>query len=71
MTVSRYVFQSPYSNKFQIGRLDPSLKQEQLTQENVSGVAKGANTLQNVAKLFLDTQIKEVKATVDSIDIYA
>lgn len=28
MEVARYLFQSPYSNQFQIGRPDPSVKKE-------------------------------------------
>ncbi len=40
MNISSYVFQSPYPNQFQIGRPDPSLKQNEQQQEAADGFNK-------------------------------
>ncbi len=76
MTVSRYLFQSPYTNQVQVGRPDPSVQQEQGTQAQSSGSELLQTTNQTVqeAQSFEATQVSEVKPTVDSaqlLDIYA
>ncbi|MCW8895575.1 hypothetical protein [Sulfurimonas sp.] len=74
MQVTRYLFQSPYSNQIQIGRPDTSSSTKQSGIENDSGLQKAANqSLQN-AEAFKATQIQEVKPAVSSnslLDTYA
>ena len=74
MTVNRYLFQSPYSSQVQVGRPDPSVKQEQGTQSSSAELPKSTNTTLQKAQDFQATQVGEVKATVEStklLDIYA
>lgn len=74
MNVTRYTFQSPYSSQVQIGRLDPSSKQEASTTSSDSGLTKSTNTTLQNAQSFQATQTQEVTPTVDSnrlLDIYA
>jgi hypothetical protein len=74
MNVTQYTFQSPYSSPVQVGRPDPSSKQETSAQPDTSGFVKSINTSLSDAKSFQATQTQEVKPTVDTgsnIDIYA
>lgn len=76
MTVNRYLFQSPYTSQVQVGRPDPSVKQEQGTQTQSTGAELLQTTNQTVqeAKSFEVAQVSEVKPTVDSaqlLDVYA
>jgi len=78
MTVSRYLFQSPYSSSVQVGRPDPSVKQEEKSdtasaQTDVDSAVVINKTLQEAQSLEA-TQVSEVKPTVNSsqlLDIYA
>lgn len=74
MTVSRYLFQSPYTSQVQVGRPDPSVKQEQGTQSSGAELPKSTNATLQKAQDFQATQVSEVKPTVDSaslLDVYA
>ena len=74
MTVDRYLFQSPYSSQVQVGRRDPSVKQEGDAQSSSAELPKSTNATLQKAQSFQATQISEVKPTVDSaalLDIYA
>ena len=74
MNVTQYTFQSPYSSPFQVGRPDPSSKQETSSQPDTSGLIKNTNTSLSNAQSFQSSQTQEVKPTVDSgrtLDIYA
>ena len=78
MTVSRYLFQSPYSSAVQVGRPDTSVKQEEKsdttsTQAGTEDAVVVNTTLQEAQSLEA-TQVSEVKPTVESsqlLDIYA
>lgn len=74
MNVSSYLFQSPYSSPVQVGRVDPSAKQEeQKPQQSASSVPNTNQTLQE-AQAFASSQVKEVTPMVDSqklLDVYA
>jgi hypothetical protein len=71
MTVNRYLFQSPSSSQVQIGRLDPSVKQEDTsssTQLDTSSQKSQVNPLQT------QNTTAEVEPTVSSdalLDVYA
>jgi len=74
MNVAQYTFQSPYSSQVQVGRLDPSSKQETSTASSDSGLIKSTNTTLKNAQSFQATQTQEVTPTVDSsrlLDVYA
>ena len=78
MTINRYLFQSPSSSKVQIGRLDPSVKQEDANssasvsqQLNTSSrktqpvhptQVETPNMLQNLAPSVEDAQLLDVYA---------
>jgi len=78
MEVSKYLFQSPSSSQVQVGRPDPSSKQETTKQESTKG---SASTLPNEtlkkAQSFQATQTQEVTPSVkssdslNSLDLYA
>ena len=74
MTIDRYLFQSPYSSQVQIGRPDPSVKQEEASNKAAAEFSGSTNqTLQN-AQNFKATQIGEAKPTVETyklLDTYA
>lgn len=75
MNVNSYIFQSPYSNQVQIGRLDPS------SSNNETSVNQEAtNTIQQAAKQApkfenMDTQktteTEPVQTSNTSLDLYA
>ena len=74
MNVTRYTFQSPYPNQIQIGRPDPSVKQEQSAQNASEQLLKSTNDSLANATSFQATQTSEVTPTVSSshvLDTYA
>lgn len=74
MNVTNYTFQSPYPNAIQVGRPDPSSKQESSTSDTGSEIVKSTNTSLTKAESFQATQVQEVKPQVDAgtkIDLYA
>ncbi|MBU1217720.1 hypothetical protein KJ870_04860 [bacterium] len=79
MNVSSYLFQSPYSSPVQVGRLDPSTKQEDVKQEDTKSQqstvsAPQADLKQQEAQVFAASQVKEVTPAVKSeklLDMYA
>jgi len=73
MDVTRYIFQSPYSNKFQVGRPDPTVKSQESSLDDITKLTQSANTTLQNAQSFQQSQTKEVTPTVDakpSIDVY-
>ena len=78
MEVSKYLFQSPSSSQVQVGRPDPSSKQEPTKQEQTK---ESASTVPNEtlkeAQSFQATQTQEVSPSVkssdssNSLDVYA
>ncbi|WP_373001642.1 hypothetical protein [Sulfurimonas sp.] len=74
MNVTRYTFQSPYPSQVQVGRPDPSSKQESSAPDTGSEIIKSTNTSLANAQSFQATQTSEVKPTVGSsplLDTYA
>lgn len=73
MNVSRYIFQSPYSSQVQVGRPDPSVKQESSSSTVSSGSAPVVNETLSSAQSFEATQVSEVTPTVSDnlLDVYA
>jgi len=74
MEVKQYLFQSPYSSQVQIGRLDPSVEQNQKAQEQTQSLVSNTNQTAKEAQQFSATQTKEVTPSVaskDSLDLYA
>jgi hypothetical protein len=77
MTVDRYVFQSPYSNQFQIGRPDPSAASKEETSSVSTEILKGPDQVQQQAPTFQNTQVEkttEVQPTNNSnqlLNLYA
>jgi len=69
MAVQSYLFQSPYSSPIQIGRPDPSVKQD-----TNSDMPNTTNETLQKAQSFAATQTKDVVPTVTSnqlLDLYA
>ncbi len=73
MLTERYLYQSPYNSKVQYGRLDPSVANQQKTEENISSIQNVTNTSVKEAKSFAQTQQSEVTPTVtpNKLDVYA
>jgi hypothetical protein len=78
MTVNRYLFQSPYSSQVQVGRLDPSVKQESDAQKASTELSKNSNETLQKAQNFQASQVSEVKPKVEAaadssklLDVYA
>ena len=77
MNVGRYIFQSPYSSQVQVGRPDPSVKNEEgesSKTQSSSGSFTTVNSTVQEAQVFEATQTSEVKPTVESnqlLDVYA
>jgi len=63
METSRYLFQSPYANQVQIGRVDPNVKKESSSSQESAPTQN--ETLQK-AQNFQVTQTQEVTPTVES-----
>jgi hypothetical protein len=74
MDVARYTFQTPYPQQVQIGRPDPSVKQEdEQNKQNASLVQNTDQTAQQ-AQSFQASQTKEVEPSVapqHELDTYA
>ena len=73
MNVSRYIFQSPYSSQVQVGRPDPSVKQDSSSAVATQSAPVVNETLSS-AQSFTATQTSEVTPTVSSnnlLDVYA
>lgn len=74
MTVNQYLYQSPSSSSVQVGRLDPSIKQEDTSSQSSSS-APNTNETQQKAEAFAASQTSEVTPTVSEdtqlLDIYA
>jgi hypothetical protein len=79
MNVSSYLFQSPYSSPVQVGRIDPSAKQEDVKKEDTKPQEDTTSTLQTdqksqEAQAFAASQVKEVTPEVKDqklLDTYA
>jgi len=74
MNVTSYTFQSPYPNQVQVGRPDPSSKQESSASDSGSQIVKNTNTTLSKAQSFQESQTSEVKPSVNSaplLDTYA
>jgi hypothetical protein len=73
MINERYLYQSPYNSKVQYGRLDPSVANEQKTQNDLSSINQVTNTSVQKAESFAQTQQSEVTPTVtpNKLDVYA
>ena len=74
MDISRYLFQSPYSSQFQVGKVDPSSVGTKTTEQDSSGLEGAINQPLENASSFKATQEKEVITTVSdatSLDVYA
>jgi len=74
MTVNQYLYQSPSTSAVQVGRLDPSTKQEDTSS---SQSAPNTNETAQKAQAFAATQVQEVTPTVSTnptsplLDTYA
>ena len=64
MQIAQYLFQSPSPQQVQIGRPDPSVKQESTTTTDASL----PNETQSKAQSFVATQTSEVTPSVESVD---
>ena len=65
MDVARYTFQSPYPSQIQIGRPDPTVKQEDKSgSKEKSELPSTMNETQRKSQSFEATQKKEVQAVV-------
>ena len=71
MNVARYLFQSPSSSQVQIGRLDPTSKEEDSTSSSQSAVQsktpeqwleKGPSTVQNISPTVESKQLLDIYA---------
>ena len=74
MEISRYLFQSPYSSQFQVGKVDPSSVSTKTTEQDNSGLESAINQPLENASSFKATQEKEVVPTVSdgtNLDVYA
>lgn len=74
MNITRYIFQSPYPSQVQIGRPDPSAKQDISSSQPDTQILKNTNDTANKAETFLNTEKKDVKPTVNTtnlLDTYA
>jgi len=74
MNVSSYIFQSPYSSQVQVGRPDPSVKQNDSSTQGSDVSFSAVNTTVEEAQTVKATQVQEVKPAVESaqlLDIYA
>jgi hypothetical protein len=72
MTVQSYIFQSPYSSQVQIGRPDPSAKQD--SQGSDTQTLENTNQTLQEAKSFQATQTQDVSPSVTTnqhLDLYA
>ncbi len=68
MNVASYTFQSPYSSQVQVGRLDPSSKQDSDAKETDTEIINN-NSSASKAQNSQQVQTSEVKPTVDSAQL--
>ena len=59
MTVDRYIFQSPYSSQFQVGRPVPSASSKEETSSVSTEIVKGPDQVQQQAPTFQNTQVEK------------
>jgi hypothetical protein len=75
MNVAKYIFQSPYPSPTQVGRLDPSSKEQSSTSSNTSAKQESPVVAKTFGEILQsDTQsAQQVKPTVsdNSLDTYA
>ncbi|WP_345981061.1 hypothetical protein [Sulfurimonas sp. HSL3-2] len=74
MNITRYIFQSPYPSQVQIGRPDPSAKQDVSAPQQDTQILESTNDTASKAQTYLSSEKKEVKPTVNStnlLDTYA
>lgn len=74
MNVGSYIFQSPYSSQVQVGRPDPSAKQEDSSTQSSNSSLSVVNPTLQEAQTTEAAQVSEVEPTVESaqlLDIYA
>lgn len=74
MNITRYIFQSPYPSQVQIGRPDPSAKQDVSASQQDTQILESTNDTASKAQTYLNSEKKEVKPTVNStnlLDTYA
>jgi len=80
MTVNRYLFQSPSSSPVQVGRLDPSVKQEDTSSSTSTNNSQQLNTSAKKTQPVHSTQVQSantvqnVSPNVSStplLDVYA
>lgn len=74
MNITRYIFQSPYPSQVQIGRPDPSAKQDVSASQQGTQILENTNDTASKAQTYLSSEKKEVKPTVNSanlLDTYA
>ncbi|MBU0632414.1 hypothetical protein KKA17_07205 [bacterium] len=74
MNISKYIFQSPYPNQVQIGRPDPSAKNDVSSQQPSAELLKDDSKTAAKAEALLQTEKKDIKPTVSStnlLDTYA
>ncbi|MDD5399654.1 MAG: hypothetical protein PHQ93_00510 [Sulfurimonas sp.] len=70
MEVTRYIFQSPYSNQVQIGKPDTTTSQDK--GGDMPQIIESTSKAANKASAFEDSQTKGVTPKVEgSLDIYA
>ena len=65
MTVNRYLFQSPSSSQVQIGRLDPSVKQEDKTTASGSNTSTQLDTTSQKSQSVNPIQTQNVSSVED------
>lgn len=68
MTVSSYLFQSPYSQPFQVGQPDPAMKQEE-SQQNQKEEAKVETKAQNPVEK--NNSFDQLQTEIKSSTLYA
>lgn len=74
MNITRYIFQSPYPSQIQIGRPDPSAKQDISSGQQGTQLLTNTNETANKAAAFSSAEKKDVKPTVSPanlLDTYA
>jgi|LGVF01.2.fsa_nt_gb hypothetical protein len=63
MTVDRYIFQSPYSNQFQVGKPDPSATSKEDNSNISTEIVKGPDQVAKQAPVFQTPQVEETQET--------
>jgi len=71
MTVNRYLFQSPSASQVQIGRLDPSVKQENTTSNSSSNNTTQLDITSQKSQPVNPLQTQSVNTDTPLLDVYA